>query len=78
MALGPQLLRNVCDFDSVKEIPSKKNSMNGGKKTGSSGWAYFSLVTVYETAYDVLQPETYMESWGTSQGRFSIAMVKSL
>lgn len=34
VALGSQLVRSMGESESVKEIPSKKNSINGGKKTG--------------------------------------------
>lgn len=32
VALGPQLLRGVCEFEGIKEIPSKMKSVNGDEE----------------------------------------------
>lgn len=74
VALGLQLLRNVSEFDSVKEIPSKCNSMSGGKKTGkfTVGLLWFG------DSVGCTATGNYKESWCPGQGKFSMAVVRSL
>lgn len=55
MALGAQLLRDACEFESVKEIPIKMKSVNGDEEKRKFRMILFwGLVA----AGGVLQPET--------------------
>lgn len=49
--LGPQVSRDRCEFDSVKEIPSKMKSIHAGKMTGNFRVAFlwFGCSISYET-----------------------------